>query len=424
MSNNSPLKGFFYLLKTGIVAQALTFASVFLVMYKYDPGSFGVFTIIISFATLISAISALRIERALVVEADSRIPGLLKSCIILTLISACICFLILGIVLLFQEKADSVFSLAACLGGLYCFLTGIGQVFSHIAIRDQRLQLIGISELLFAALLVCLIWIVEPGADGSMTLLGIYTAARVGSLLSYGVLDLAKWGKNVRENTPFRELAKYISSVFTTVLSNIQFRGIYYLSGLYFGSAATGNIALAHRVMFSPINLIGTALRRAYFREFAHAEDDTRIKSHVAKVLIYGSILSALLFPVVSYLVEGYAHLAVPEKWAALPGYLLILYPAASILVLLSWLDRVYDAKGKQHLALRYEAFYTAVLYLVLAGLVTYTDVTIFLTTYTFVTVAYNIIWAFITLRMLNARQEAGVILGATHLFICTQVIM
>lgn len=424
MSDNTPLKGFFYLLKTGIVAQALTFASVFLVMYKYDPGSFGIFTIIISFATLISAISALRIERALVVEADSRIPGLLKSCIVLTLASSGICLLVLGVVLLFQQKADSVFSLAACLGGLYCFLTGAGQVFSHIAIRDQRLQLIGMSELIFAAALVCLIWLVEPGADGSMTLLGIYTSARVVSLLGYVGLDLEKWKKTVREATPFRELAKYISSVFTTVLSNIQFRGIYYLSGLYFGSVATGNIALAHRVMFSPINLIGTALRRAYFREFAHAEDDARIKSHVAKVLIYGSILSAVSFPVVSFLVEAYAPLAVPEKWAALPGYLLILYPAASILVLLSWLDRVYDAQGKQHLALRYEAVYTVVLYLMLAVLLKYTDVPAFLKTYTLVTVVYNVIWAWITVRMLGVRQNATIVLGCCHMLSCLQVII
>ncbi len=422
MSTSSPVRGLVYLLKTGAAAQTLTFLSVILVMYKYDPGSFGVFTLIVSLATLISAVSALRIERALVVESDARIPRLLGICIALTVLSAGLCLLILGAALMVQDMAASLLSLPAGLGAFYCLLTGTGQVLSHMAIRDRRLPLIGISELLFAITLVALIWLLDPGESGSTTLLGIYTAARLLSLASYLRLDLTKWRSSGGEAMPIAELLKYVSSVFTTLLSNLQFRGIYYLSGLYFGSAVTGGIALAHRIMYAPINLIGSAMRRAYFREFTRDGDAGLIRSHVRKVLTYGSILSAVLLPVVRLLLDQFGFL-IPEKWAELPGYLLILYPAASILVLLSWLDRVYDAQGKQHLALRYEAAYTTMLYLALAVLLAGTSPMTFLTAYTLITVTYNVIWAWLTLRMLGVASGATMVLGICHAISCAQVI-
>lgn len=422
MNRTNPVRGVFYLLKTGVVAQALNFLSVVLVMRKYDPQSFGVFTLIISLAALMGALSSLRIERALVVEPAARVARLLLLCFALVFASTVLCFLILGSALAVQGMSASIFSLPAALGAFYCLFVGTNQVLSHVAIRDQRLTLVGISDLSFASVLVMLIWELDPGNEGSTTLLAIYVVAQLGALASYLRLDLRKWRRADSEPTSLRELVKYVSSVLTALIANVEFRGIYYLAGLYFGSAATGSIALAHRIMYAPINLIGNAMRRAYFREFARSDDRELICLHVRRVLIYGSLASVAILPIVRLLIDQLGFF-VPEKWAESVDYMLILYPTASILVLLSWLDRVYDAHGKQFLALRYEIVYVTVLYLVLALMLFDANPRSILIAYTLITVTYNVVWAALTLRMLGVAQSTTVALGVCHGISCAQII-
>lgn len=417
MHITDPVKGFIYLFKTGFIAQALGFISIPVIIYKYDPESFGSFTIVISIATLIGVVSSLRIERAIVVEDETKLLKLFVYCFLLIVTSALLALLIILAVQYFQEVAENNTRFSALIGSIYCFLTGLTQLLSHLAIREKRIPVIGMSELVFSITLLGLLLGFDPGDNGSTTLLVIYAVSKLTSLTIYYQLDYKKMfllpSKVV---VPFSDLTRYIHSVFTTILSNLQFRGMYYLTGLYYGSSATGNIALAHRVMYSPVNLIGTALRRAYFGEFVKSGDiDNRIKQHVSNVLIYGTTFSLVLYPVIFFTASRLIEL-LPDDWVSLPKYITILYPSASILLLLSWLDRVYDAKKKQAVALSYEAVYTVVLYILLLIQLFYSGVFAFIATYTVFTVLYNIIWAYLTLGLLNIKQISVLILGAGHI--------
>ena len=415
MRKTDPVKGFFYLFKTGVSAQAITFLTIPLILFKYDPKSFGAFTLIISISTLLGAVSSLRIERALVVEDESVVPTLAFYCLALIATSSIICSILIRFFLEFQGEVASPITVSL-LGGVYCFLMGLSQVASHLAIRFDRIKLIGKSELAFAVTLFGLLLMVPPDPEGEIRLLMIYLVARGVSIAIYKHLGFRR---NIEEYVvkyvPIKELKRYVHSVFTTLLSNLQFRGIYYLSGVYFGTAVTGNIALSHRVMYSPVNLIGSALRRAYFREFAQTgSDDQRIKRHVSNVLLYGTIASLVFYPVLILSMPWVVGL-LPSGWEKVPDYLVILYPAASILLLLSWLDRVYDAKKKQSRALLYESVYTLTLYVLLFWQLGETGVHGFLITYVIVTVIYNVIWSLLTLRMLGVRRGVSGILGVGH---------
>jgi O-antigen/teichoic acid export membrane protein len=416
VTRSKPVRDFVSLLKSGMLAQLLIFLSIPIILAAYDPASFGEFTIVISVATLIGVISSLRIERAIVVEPEAALSYLVRLCVALTVVSSVICFVavyLLAAVAVFPISDEIPMSLLAA---TYCLATGLHQILSHIAIRQGRSPIIGLSDLMFAVSLLGLLYFVPAEGNGAMILLLVYAVAKCAALVTYVSIGWTGYFVGASESQRLRPaLGKYVYPVWTTILSNLQFRGIYYLSGAAYGTLATGNISLAHRVMYAPVNLIGTALRRAYFKEFRPGnERSEQINRHASRILEVGSFGALLQFPLLQLLIAEFGGL-IPEKWNQLPSYLLTLYPAAAILMVLSWLDRVYDARGMQRKALVYELAYTIVLYACLLSVLGFFSAIAFLKTYTVITVAYNIFWAWRTLDLLGVRQKTLVILGMSH---------
>ena len=419
MMRSNPVNSFFFLFKTGLISQAFLLATIPVILAKYSPESFGVFTMLISLSTIIGVVSSLKIERALVIEERFRVYPLLKLCLASTVFFSLFCYGVLSVFMRSAMNADRITSNLPIFAAIYCFSFGVAQILSHVAMRENQTSIIGMSDALFGSAVFFLVLLLPVDGSGSERLFGIYLFSKGVSLIPFFCLERDCWGSSSFRKLPELALLRnYVKPVATTLLSTLQFRGIYFLSGVQFGDVATGHIALAHRVTYAPINLVGSALRRAYFSEFTAEPDRTdMLNRHVSVVLSYGTLVLCCFAPLLHLAIDWGTSL-LPTDWRAAASYFLILYPAASILILLSWLDRVYDANLKQGAALRYEAAYTAILYTVLIFLSGRLGVKPFLVAYMLITVAYNIYWAEKTRQLLGFRRKTVLILASGHVFL------
>jgi len=422
-----PFLNFFNLLKYGVISQILYFITIPIILKKYSAENYGIFTIAFSVSAIIGAVSALRVERAIVVETINKLGSVLFHCFfyIITLSTVCCAFVFFMLEPFNVDSADRIFM--SVLGGTYCFLFGLVQVFTHMAIREGKVQLTGVSDVIYSGLLAVLILIVETDFCPEETvLLIIFIVSRFISLLPYKYLNIFTYfTMDDRESVGFRYLYRYYIPVATTVLSNVQFRGIYYLAGIHYGGAVTGSLSMAQRVVYAPVSLVGASMRKAFFLEFTRSKKDFEVvNGYINKVLKYGSMVSILLFPVFIFVVDK-APKYIAEDWSLVPSFGLALYPVASILVLLSWLDRIYDATNKQPLALMYEVIYTIVLYTVLIIAlffnVSSVDLILF---FSVITVFYNLTWAFLTLKSIRSSVNSLLLVAISHIFMLAIIIL
>ena len=421
MSISTPFQSFFGLLRYGILSQILYFLTIPIILKKYDSSDYGIFTIAFSISSVVGTLSALRLERAIVVEGIDKIKALLIRCSIYIVISSLLCMVILYFALEPFQLSYQEGSLLVTFGGFYCLLFGFQQVFTHLAIRQEKLMITGMADITYSFLLVVLLLVLpEDIYQQSVTLIIIFTASRLVSLLLYAKLEiLPLLQSKITSALSFKELRKYHIPVLTVLLSNIQFKGLFYLTGLHYGGTVTGQLSMSQRVVYAPVNLIGATLRKSFFLEFTKQEKNNQtINSYVHKILNFGSLISLLIFPffiVLMNMLKPY----IPEGWGASIPFAIALYPVASILVLLSWLDRIYDAKKKQATALLYELIYTVILYAILL-IAIYNGVPslVLLLFFTAVTVFYNIVWATLTIKMIEGQYRTIYLPAAVHLLI------
>jgi hypothetical protein len=222
-----------------------------------------------------------------------------------------------------------------------------------------------------------------------------------------------------KEPMGYRALKKYFVPVATTFLANVQFRGLFYVTGVHYSSAVTGNLAMTHRIMQAPVNLMGASLRKAFFLEFTNAtERDIGLHNHIRTVWKYGTIATVAIFPIFFWLVTKSKQF-IPAEWHLLPKMALAMYPAISLIVLLSWLDRLYDAFHKQTHAFYLELVYTIALYsgVLSAVFLSASPITMMLV-YSVITTIYNILWTMLSLRMIKMPAKSMVWLVTAHVII------
>ena len=303
-----------------------------------------------------------------------------------------------------DTAGNSIFALSV-LAGLYCFTIGSVQILTHLAIKQEKVMLTGKSDVTYALLLAAGLYFVNFEKISPATqLFSIFLLARALSLLPYRDLFFLKYFYLLdREVMSYARLKRYFVPIATTFLANVQFRGLFYVTGVFYSSSVTGNLAMTHRIMQAPVNLVGASLRKAFFLEFTGAsEKDITLHKNIKTVWIYGTLISLVIFPVFFFLVIRY-NLFLPVEWELLPKLALAMYPPISLIVLLSWLDRLYDAFNKQSNAFYLELAYTIFLY---AGIfvAVYTEMTPvnMMLVYSAVTTLYNLIWTLLSLRMIK----------------------
>lgn len=414
----TPIQNFLGLLRYAVLFQILYFLTIPIVLIYYNASSYGLFSLAFAVSSVLGSIAPLRLERALVVEPKTLSGSIIRNCVASSIVVSLAVFFIVSTTLESIETPQKLAQEISLISSLYCLILASVQVLTHIAIRQEKVMLTGRSDLIYGVGLVLgLLSQRDSGGTSAATIFLIFLISRVISLLPYVYLNLNECinPRSARRAT-FRVLRNYYIPVLTAFLSNIQFRGMFYLVSLYFGNSMTGNLAMTHRIMFSPVNLLGSSLRRAFFLEFTKSQhSNSAIHSYIEIVWRYGTIGTIIIFPLF-LTASHYGGSYLPDEWIYIPVLGLAIYPAISIVVLLSWLDRLYDAYSKQKYALKYEIIYTVILYFfLLLTLLTEQSIATLLLVYSLITTAYNLAWAYVSLDLVDMPKRILLKVGATH---------
>ncbi len=189
-----------------------------------------------------------------------------------------------------------------------------------------------------------------------------------------------------------------------------QVRGALIVLEYWAGAAIAGQYALAQRITFVPVVTVAAAMSQVFYARAARRIDEPRTEHVVRTLLIVGPWIMGPAFMLLMFFGKPTFAFLFGAEWAK-SGQLAGILAAASLArSATSWLDRIFDIRAKQHLALAVETIF-AVLGLVAMYMVLRQthDVDAGVMAYVIVTVMFYIVWMVIALRIAPFSERISV---------------
>ncbi|MFZ5848074.1 MAG: lipopolysaccharide biosynthesis protein [Actinomycetota bacterium] len=249
--------------------QTASFASIPLLLTIYPPDQFGSYAAFLASAVVLASVATLRFEAAIPLPSNPGIWRGLASCSLLSVgFFAASAWLVIRYAL---DAADRSVILTPALVAIMA----ANQVLTVIATRQERYRAIarrGLTQsvgVILAQLLLGSFW--APTTNS--LLIGHIT----GQTLTLVTLSLAlerpttSWRLGDLRRSATRYWAYPATLVPSTLLNNLSLHSPVLLSSLYFGPEATGVIAIAIRVVSTPVSLISQSVATVYVARFSSA---------------------------------------------------------------------------------------------------------------------------------------------------------
>lgn len=361
---------------SGAGAQAVVFLSLPLLSRLYSPDSFGSWALIQSAAFLIGALATGRYELAVVLprhhgEAASVLGlGLLLAAGVAALTAAAMPW----IGPTFGGAIPA--GLVAWAIPLLVLLSAANQLALAWCTRMAAFTLYGSAQLglaILAGLLPALLAFVWPDAAG----------LTVGTLAANGIVNLVLWGWIARQlsndgllvnlkpasmrcvATTYRAYPLYMTPY--TLLGTLRDRAVYFLLGSHSGSAEVGLYSIAQRLANAPNSLVASALRPVFFQYVLQAKTPD-VPRLIEQVMLWLVVLVVPPMTFFFFFPEQLLGLLFGTSWADAGTYVMIMALPTLPLLLGNWMDRYFDALGRQRLVFGMESGFSVLAVAVLAA--------------------------------------------------------
>src|ERR1019366_2067420 len=390
--------------------QLLMLASTPIIARMYRPDIVGEAQIVMSVAGTLAVVASLRLELALPLPKDDATAARLFRVIAALALASSL--LIAFVVLVADSSLARWLGLrtATLLWALVpiVLLTSLTQVHSLWLTRTGRFgtlaaaRFAGVGSL--AAVQVALgLW---RNAAASSLLIGVIAGGAVSLAIQMAERrqQLLALSASVRA-VPLMTLLKgyknfAIYSLPYSFLCQLSRTAVIVLLGVFGHKEAVGLYAFAFRVTCAPVSLVMAALNQVFYK--SAAEDDphrlTTLIAHTQELIV------KLAVPVLAIV---WAHdsliisIAFGPRWSAATRYMDVLALMSFAYLLTSWLDRIYDARQRQRLALALEAGFDLIsLGLFLLALAPPGQPLLAVMALTAVTVVYCAVWFVITIQI------------------------
>lgn len=184
-------------------------------------------------------------------------------------------------------------------------------------------------------------------------------------------------------------------------------RGALIVLSSWASAAIVGQYALAQRITFVPVVTVAAAMSQVFYSRAARSIGEPRTE-HVVRTLLRVSpwIVGPFFILLILFGTPIFA-LAFGAEWSESGRLAGILAAASLARSSTAWLDRIFDIRAKQHLALAMEAFFAvlglAAMYVVLRET---HDVDVGVAAYVIVTVIFFILWMMVAVRIAPFPQR------------------
>jgi O-antigen/teichoic acid export membrane protein len=362
---------------SGAGAQVVVFLSLPLLSRLYSPDSFGAWALIQSAALLVGAVATCRYELAVVLpKQHGEAASVLGLGLLLAAGGAALAALVIpriGSTLLGEATPTG---LAAWSVPLLVLLSAANQLALAWCTRMAAFTLYGGAQLglaILAGVLPALLVTTWPNATGLV----------VGTLIANAIVGFALWlwiGRQLlREHlvgnlapramravaVTYRAYPLYMTPY--TLLGTLRDRAVFFLLGNYSGPAEVGLYSIAQRLANAPNSLVASALRPVFFQHVLQpkAQDIPRLIEQVMLWLVVLAVPPTTFF---FFFPERLLTLLFGAAWADAATYVMILALSMFPLLLGNWMDRYFDALGRQRLAFGMEFVFSILAVAVLAA--------------------------------------------------------
>jgi O-antigen/teichoic acid export membrane protein len=409
------------LLSGTTLAQVVPAIAAPLLTRLYRPTDFGDFAVVLAIFGVLAPIACMRYELAIMLpEGEEEAAHLTLLCLIISATLAGVAiFAPLGLWLVAsQPRVHDAIPLLLLMLPLGFLLLGVQSVSQNWSLRTnnyriqskaiiaQALVTIGVQTALAAALGSSAYFLVIGTLAGYVAPVVVYRPVMhehvLPRLKEFASIEGAK--KVARAYLRFPIYTGPYVMVGQAIL-----RGVFLVLAALTTSAIVGQYALAQRVILLPVFTIMSAVSQIFFSRAAQKLEDPRMSHMVRTALITGPLIVGPLFMLAFLCGEPFFMAVFGRNWQQAGRFAVILAVPAMVRTLTVWLDRVYDIRSRQRLALTITAIYAVVaLAAMYAALTVSGDPEFGVECYAAITALFYLVWLICALWVANFNLRFG----------------
>jgi O-antigen/teichoic acid export membrane protein len=192
-------------------------------------------------------------------------------------------------------------------------------------------------------------------------------------------------------------------------LGQMSVRMVVLFLAAFTAARVVGQYAVAQRVIFLPVATLMGAASQIFYSRAARRLDDPRMPHMVHTMLLAGPIIVGPYFMLVILFGEPMFELVFGHPWRQAGHFAAILAIPSMVKTLTAWLDRTYDIRNRQLLALILEAVYVAVVCAAIYLSLRLThDANLAVALYAALTVVFYLVWMACALRVAGFPSLIG----------------
>jgi O-antigen/teichoic acid export membrane protein len=189
------------------------------------------------------------------------------------------------------------------------------------------------------------------------------------------------------------------------------------LIGIFATNQAVGLFALAMKITYLPMTLISTALRQVFYQKAAMQLKSGNLEPFVFKALALITVATTPLLVFFLFNAHWLFSLVFGDAWKEAAIYAIWLVLGGFMLLITSWLDRVFDVLERQRLALTLQTTYDLVSLGIFALVLMWSRKPVWaVAIYGVVTTIYNVIYLVVIYRIARFPLAGLLRIGAIFL--------
>ncbi|AGX06497.1 O-antigen translocase [Bacillus sp. NRRL B-14911] len=304
LKDNKVFKNVTTLLSGTVLAQAIPILASPILSRIYTPKEFGIYSVILSVAIIISIFFTFKVERAIIIPDSQEEANMISNSALRILMAVLPIFIIIGI---FYVVASDTNIIIVTLVLLLAVLISISEIFYYILSRNEKYKAISMGKFNNSASMITfqtLYGKLFPSYTGLILgfIIGIFIQAVY--YVKYSILKKV-FDLNNSSNVNFilRKYKKFpLVNAPHALFDALNQQGTVFLLGVLYSSALVGNYAFLIRVVRAPISILGTTIGQVYYQELAKQINSKKlILPTLKKLIIILTVIGIIPFTILFF---------------------------------------------------------------------------------------------------------------------------
>ncbi len=354
----------FMLITGNGIAQTINALGALALARLFAPNAFGVFALFVAAVSVLAVLGGGRYELSIMLpDDDAEAANLLtlSSLVLLGLALAC-----LLIVTLFHDRVaallgDPVLSQHLWSIPLALFVVGFYQVLTYWAGRMKRFKEVATSRVYQAmGIIGGQLALLPLVGNGGSALVGgwifgqslgmFYLLIRIVQNERRFLLQSHDWSVVRLSVRKYRNFPLYKAPY--SFVSNASSQFVPMILQMFSGLDVVGLYSMANRAVSLPVSLIASSMNQVFYEKAASELRYGRMESFVTRILRVQILLATPVLVLIAFDIKPLFGLVLGGRWAAAGVFAAILAWVGYLSFLTSWLDRLFDVRGRQRLSL------------------------------------------------------------------------